>query len=163
MYTNIYIPKFEISISWFCQLIPVVVVMKKWSKIYIILVCKILIDDVMVVKIGKIVCFYSTCTYHIWNLYLIYFSKYTQQCFFFMKKRSKIHIILVCKLYIYRAMDLKLGMLVYIIIQHILVHFQVPIAWTYAIMADFVIFYNKNGQKLSTFWSVKYTFWKPML
>ena len=75
-----------------------------------------------------------------------------------MKKRSKIHIILVCKLYIYRAMDLKLGMLVYIIIQHILVHFQVPIAWTYAIMADFVIFYNKNGQKLSTFWSVKYTF-----
>ena len=77
---------------------------------------------------------------------------------FFMKKRSKIHIILVCKLYIYRAMDLKLGMLVYIIIQHILVHFQVPIAWTYEIMADFVIFYNKNGQKLCTFWSVKYTF-----
>ena len=60
-------------------------------------------------------------------------------------------------------MDLKLGMLVYIITQHILVHFEVPIAWNYEIMADFVIFYNKNGQKLSTFWSVKYTFWKPML
>ena len=45
-------------------------------------------------------------------------------------------------------MDLKLGMLVYIIIQHILVHFQVPIAWTYEIMADFVIFYNKKRSKI---------------
>ena len=45
---------------------------------------------------------------------------------FLLKKRSKIHIILVCKLYIYRAIDLKLGMLVYIITQH--VHFQVSIA-----------------------------------
>ena len=42
---------------------------------------------------------------------------------------SKIHVILVCKLYIYRAIDLKLGMLVYIITQHVLhVHFQVSIA-----------------------------------
>ena len=31
---------------------------------------------------------------------------------FLLKKRSKIYIILVCKLYIYRAIDLKLGMLV---------------------------------------------------
>ena len=42
--------------SWFCQLIPVemLFVMKKRSKIYIILVCKILIDGAMVVTLGKI-------------------------------------------------------------------------------------------------------------
>ena len=118
--------KFEISISWFCQLIPVVVVMKKRSKIYIILVCKILIDGVMVVKIGKIVYVF---TQHVHTTFIISTSFISQNIpaemlLFFMKKRSKIHIILVCKLYIYRAMDLKLGMLVYIITQHILVHFQ---------------------------------------
>ena len=43
-------------------------------------------------------------------------------------------------------MELKRGMLVYIIIQHVHVH------------ADFVICYNKNDQKLSGFWSVKYTY-----
>ena len=38
---------------------------------------------------------------------------------FLLKKWSKIHVILVCKLYIYTAIDLKLGMLVYIITQHV--------------------------------------------
>ena len=45
-----------------------------------------------------------------------------------MKKLLKINIILVCKLYIYRGMYLKLGMLVFIITQHVHVHFQVSIA-----------------------------------
>ena len=105
--------------------------MKKRSKIYIILVCKILIDGVMVVKLGKIV---KLFTQHVhttlaWKSPPHLFLKiYPLKCFFFMKKRLKIHIILVCKLYIPKAMGLKLGKLVYIITQHILVHFQVSIA-----------------------------------
>ena len=67
---------------------------------------------------------------------------------FLLKKRSKIHVILVCKLYIYRAIDLKLGMLVYIITQHVHVHFQVSIALHCENILDFVIFYHKNGKKI---------------
>ena len=37
------------------------------------------------------------------------------------------HNILVCKLYIYKAVDSKLGMLVYIITQHVHVQLQVSI------------------------------------
>ena len=59
---------------------------------------------------------------------------------FLLKKRSKIHIILVCKLYIYRAIDLKLGMLVYIITQHVHVHFQVSIALHCENILDFCDF-----------------------
>ena len=68
------------------------------------------------------------------------------------------HTILVCKLYIYRAMDLQLGMLVYIITQHLHVQLQVSITLHNENMADFVISYNKKGSKLSAFWSVKYTY-----
>ena len=67
---------------------------------------------------------------------------------FLLKKRSKIHVILVCKLYIYRAIDLKLGMLVYIITQHVHVHFQVSIALHCENILDFVILYHKNGKKI---------------
>ena len=104
-------------------------VMKKRSKIYIILVCKTHIDGVMVVKLGKIVYLF---TQHVhttlaWkSLPHLFLKIYPLKCFFFMYKWSK--IILVCKLYIYRAMDLKLGKLVYIITKHILVHFQLSIA-----------------------------------
>ena len=64
-------------------------------------------------------------------------------------KRLKIHIILFCKLYIYRAIDLKLGKLVYIITQHVHVHFQVSIALHYENILDFVmILYHKNGKNL---------------
>ena len=59
---------------------------------------------------------------------------------FLLKKRSKIHIILVCKLYIYRAIDLKLGMHVYIITQHVHVHFQVSIALHCENILDFCDF-----------------------
>ena len=64
------------------------------------------------------------------------------EMFFLWKKGKKKHIILVCKLCIYIAMDLKLGMLVDIITQH--VRFQVSIELHYEIMADFVISYNKK-------------------
>ena len=67
---------------------------------------------------------------------------------FLLKKRSKIHVILVCKLYIYTAIDLKLGMLVYIITQHVHVHFQVSIALHCENILDFVILYHKNGKKI---------------
>ena len=67
---------------------------------------------------------------------------------FLLKKRSTNHIILVCKLCIYRAIDLKLGMLVYIITQHVHVHFQVSIALHCENMLNFVILYHKNGIKL---------------
>ena len=66
-----------------------------------------------------------------------------------MKKKSKKHIILVCKLYIFRATDFKLGMLLDIITQHAHVHLQVLIALHYENMADFVISYNKKDSKLS--------------
>ena len=77
---------------------------------------------------------------------------------YLFKKRLKINIILVCKLYIYRAIDLKLVMLVYIITQHVHVHFQVSIALHCENILDFVILYRKNGEKLIAFWSVKYTY-----
>ena len=67
---------------------------------------------------------------------------------FLLKKRSKIHVILVCKIYIYRAIDLKLGMLVYIITQHVHVHFQVSIALHCENILNFVILYGKNGKKI---------------
>ena len=77
-----YIPNFKSSTHGFCQLIPIemLFVMKKRSKIYIILVCKILIDGVMVVKLGKIV---NLFTQHVhttlaWKSLPIYFSKYTR-------------------------------------------------------------------------------------
>ena len=67
---------------------------------------------------------------------------------FLFKHRLKIHIILVCKLYIYRAIDLKLGMLVYIITQHVHVHFQVSIVLYCENILDFVILYHKNGKNI---------------
>ena len=66
-----------------------------------------------------------------------------------MKKWQKMHTIRVCKLYIYKAVDLKLGMLVYIINQHVHVHLQVSITLHNENMADFVISYNKKDSKLS--------------
>ena len=54
------------------------------------------------------------------------------------------HTIMVCKLYIYRPKDLKLGMLVYIIIEHVHVHLQVSITLHNENMADVVISYNKK-------------------
>ena len=79
--------------------------------------------------------------------------------FLLKKKRSKIYIILVCKLYIYRAIDLKLGMFVYIITQHVHVHFQVSIALHCENILNFVILYHKNGKNLIAFWSVKCTYY----
>ena len=64
-------------------------IMKKRSKIYIILVCKILIDGVMVVKLGKIV---KLFTQHVhttlaWKSPPHLFLKiYPLKCFFFYEK-----------------------------------------------------------------------------
>ena len=55
-------------------------------------------------------------------------------------------------------MDLKLGMLVYIITQHVYVHLQVSATSHNENMADFVISYKKKDQKLGTLWSLKYTY-----
>ena len=65
-----------------------------------------------------------------------------------MKKWPKTHIILVCKLYIYGAMDLKLGMLMHIITQHVDVHFQVSIALHCENILNFVTFYNKKRPEI---------------
>ena len=56
-------------------------------------------------------------------------------------------------------MELTLGMLVYSIIQHVYVHLKVSTALRYENMTNFVIPYNKNEQKFSGFWSVKYTYY----
>ena len=57
-------------------------------------------------------------------------------------------------------MDLKLGMLVHIITQHVHVYkFKSQSHCNCENILDFVIFYNKNDQKLSAFWSVKYTYY----
>ena len=113
------------------------------------MVCKILIDGVMVVKLGKIVYVF---TQHVHTTFEISTSFISQnipvEMLFLFKKRLKIHIILVCKLYIYRAIDLKLGMLVYIITQHAHVHSQISIALHCENILDFVIFYHKNGKKI---------------
>ena len=116
--------------------------MKIRSKIHIVMVCKILIDGVMVVKLGKIV-----FTQHVHTTFEISTSFISQNT-----------VILVCTLYIYRAINLKLGMFVYIIAQHVHVHFQVSIALHCENILDFVILYHKNGKKLIAFWSVKYTY-----
>ena len=117
----------------------------------------------MVVKLGKIVYVF---TQHVHTTFEISTSFISQNIpvemlllFFSSKIRSKIHIILVCKLYIYRGIDLKLGMVVYIITQHVHVHFQVSIALHCENILDFVILYHKNGKKLIAFWSVKYTYY----
>ena len=57
-------------------------VIKKRSKIYVILVCKILIDGVMVVKLGKIVYLFTQHVHPYWkslpHLFLkIYCRKFT--------------------------------------------------------------------------------------
>ena len=126
--------------------------MKIRSKIHIVMVCKILIDGVMVVKLGKIV-----FTQHVHTTFEISTSFISQnipiEMLFLFKK-----VILVFKLYVYRAIDLKLGKFVYIITQHVHVHFQVSIALHCENILDFVILYHKNGKKLIAFWSVKYTY-----
>ena len=83
------------------------------------MVCEILIDGDMVVKLGKIVYLFTQhTTLEISTSFI--FQNIPVEMLVFMKERLKIHIILVCKLYIYRVMDLKLGMVVYIITQHTL-------------------------------------------
>ena len=87
--------------------------MKKRPKIHI-MVCKILIDGVMVVKLGKIVYLFMQHIHTTFEISTSFISlNIPVQMLFFIQKTLKIHIILVCKLYIYRAIDLKLGMLVY--------------------------------------------------
>ena len=82
---------------------------------------------------------------HLKSLPHLFLKIYPLKCFFSSsKKRSKIHIILVCKLYIYRAIDLKLGMLVYIVTQHVHVHFQVSIALH---CENILILYHKSSKK----------------
>ena len=124
-------------------------VKKKRLKIYFILVCKILTDGAMGLKLAKIL---YLITQHVHTTFKISTSFISQnipiEMLFLLKKRSKIHVILVCKLYIYRAIDLKIGMLVYIITQHVHVHFQVSIALHCENILDFVIFYHKNGKKI---------------
>ena len=123
------------------------------------MVCKILIDGVMVVKLGTIVYVFTQHVHTIFEISTSFISQNIPvEMLFIFKKRLKIHSILVCKLYIYRAIDLKLGKLVYIITQHVQVHFQVSIALHCENILDFVILYHKNGKKLITFCSVKYTY-----
>ena len=118
--------------------------MKKRPKIHIIMVCKILIDGVMVVKLGKIVYVF---TQHVHTTFEISTSFISQnipvEMLFLFKKRSKIHIILVCKLYIYRAIDLKLGMLVYPTCTCTLSSLN---RINRENILDFVILYHKNGK-----------------
>ena len=83
----------------------------------------------------------------------LFLKIYPLKCFFNARKT----IILVCKLYIFRAIDFKLGMIVDIITQHLHVHLQVSITLHNENMADFVVSYNKKDSKLSALWSVKYT------
>ena len=81
---------------------------------------------------------------HFKSLPHLFLKIYPFNILFLFKKWSKVHIILVGKLYIYRAIDLKLGKLVYIITQHVHVHFQVSIA--------------VHCENILAFWSVKYTY-----
>ena len=113
------------------------------------MVCKILIDGVMAVKLGKIVYVFMQHVHTTFEISTSFISQNIPvEMLLLFKKRLKIHIILVCKLYIYRAIDLKLGMLVYIIIQHAHVHSQVSITLHCENILDFVIFYHKNGKKI---------------
>ena len=78
------------------SIIPVemLFVMKKRSKIYIILVCKIHIDGVMVVKLGKIVYLF---TQHVhttlaWkSLPHLFLKIYPLKCFFYEKTVENSH------------------------------------------------------------------------
>ena len=86
----------------------------------------------------------------------LFLKIYPLKCIFYEKMAKNSHYFGLQV--IYRAMELKRDMLVYSIIQHVHVHLQVSTALHYENMADFVICYNKNDQKLSEFWSVKYTY-----
>ena len=102
----------------------------------------------MVVKLGKIVYVFTQHVHTAFEISTPFISQniHVEMLFFLSKKRSKIHIILVCKLYIYRAMDLKLGMLVYIVTQHVHVHFKVSSALHCENILNFVILYHKSGK-----------------
>ena len=102
----------------------------------------------MVVKLGKIVCVFTQYVHTAFEISTPFISQNipVEMLFSSSKKRSKIYIILVCKLYIYRAIDLKLGMLVYIVTQHVHVHFQVSIALHYENILNFVILNHKSGK-----------------
>ena len=70
----------------------------------------------MVVKLGKIVYVFTQHVHTTFEISSSFISQnITFEMLFLFKNRLKIHIILVCKLYIHRAINLKLGMLVYII------------------------------------------------
>ena len=140
---NMYIPHLKSLPHLFLKIYLLRFFMEKRPKIHIIMVCN------GCQTWQDCISFYATCTYHIWNFYLVYFSKYIRSNAFFIQKTSKIQIILVCKLCIYRAIDLKLVMLVYIITQNVHVHFQVSIALPCENILYFVILYHKNCNKWS--------------
>ena len=103
----------------------------------------------MVVKLGKIVYVFTQHVHTTFEISSSFISQnITFEMLFLFKNRLKIHIILVCKLYIHRAINLKLGMLVYIITQHVHVHFQVSIVLHCENILDFVILYHKEGKNI---------------
>ena len=139
---------FKISTSFISQIYPLRWVFfyeKTAQKFTLLWSVKILIDGVMVVKLGKIVYVF---TQHVHTTFKSLPQNIPVEMLFLFKKRLKIHIILVCKLYIYRAIDLKLGKLVYIITLHVHVRFQVSIALHCENILDFVILYHKSGKKI---------------
>ena len=120
--------------------------MKNRPKIQIIMVCDILIDGVIVVKLGKIVYVF---TQHVHTAFEISTSFISQnvpvEMLFFFKKRSKFTLFWSVNYKIYRVIDLKLGMLVYIITQHVHVHkFQSD--YIVKIYSIFMILNHKNGK-----------------
>ena len=78
----------------------------------------------------------------------LFLKIYSLKCFF-MKKWPKSHTILVCKLYIYIAMDLKLGMLVHIITQHVLYTFKSQSHCIVKISSILSLFTIKNDQNIA--------------
>ena len=98
-------------------------------------------------KLAKILYLITQHVHTTFKIFTSFISKNIPiEDFFFYEKTLKIHIM-VCKIYIYRAIDLKLCMLVYIITQHVHVHFQVSIALHCENILDFVILYHKNCNK----------------
>ena len=74
-----------------------------------------------------------------------------------MKKRAKIHIIMVCKILIDSVMIVKLGTIVYAFTQHVNTTFEISTSFISQNIPVEMLFLFKNGRKFTLFWSVNYT------
>ena len=74
-----------------------------------------------------------------------------------MKKRPKIHIIMVCKILIDGPMVVKFVKIVYVFTQHAHTTFEISTSFISQNIPVQMLFLYKKHRKFTLFWSVNYT------